>query len=69
MRLSIVYENKSDSGTHVYCEFKPDDFKRILLEEFEKIHSVGTLDNTKNEVPRAFERTCERLKEVALRTA
>jgi hypothetical protein len=53
MKLVIVHEEKGD----IYAEFETKDFRKVLIEEFKITQDVG----------RAFDRTCQRLKDVLLR--
>lgn len=50
-RLSVLYDDNK-----VYAEFSPEDFKRVLIEEYSK---VGDVDE-------AFERTVTLLKKKLL---
>jgi hypothetical protein len=52
LHLAIIYANDN-----IYCEFDTQDFKKVLIEEFE---------NTKD-LDKAFENTKDRLKQVTLR--
>jgi len=54
MRLAIVYD-RADDIPATYVEFSEQQFKEILLAEYEKVNSVT----------RAFERTCHLLKRKA----
>ena len=51
LRLRVVYDTK-EKEDGIYIEYDPETFKKVLIEEFEKVKNVG----------RAFERTCERIK-------
>lgn len=53
MKLVIVHEEKGD----IYAEFETKDFLKVLKEEF----------RITNDIERAFDRTCKRLKDVILR--
>lgn len=52
MRLRIVHDERG-----VYAEFDPDDFRKVLINEYAICRDVG----------RAFDRVCDRLKEIAMR--
>ena len=55
MYLAVVYyENDENKIPKIYVEYKPEQFKQVLLEEFDKVKDVA----------RAFERTCIKLKNV-----
>ena len=53
LRLRVVYDTR-DEENGIYAEFDENEFKKILLAEYEKVHNVS----------RAFERTCERLRKL-----
>lgn len=53
MRLCVVYEDSK-----VWIEYKPEDFKKLLIDEFEKT----------KEVARAFDHVCLKLKQDILKT-
>ncbi len=65
--LSMFYENTKTNEPDVYCEYDTDAFKKQLVAEYKKIHSVGVVDNTTREVERSFERTVLALRDIARR--
>jgi len=56
LRLRVVYDSRREENG-IYVEFNPDDFKHILINEFNKTENVET----------AFDNTCKLLKQEILK--
>jgi hypothetical protein len=51
LRLRIVYDTRTEPNG-IYVEYLPEDFKRILIEEFNKYNDISI----------AFDKVCKKLK-------
>lgn len=68
MRLAIVYETKHNDH-EIYVEYNSDDFKTLMLKEFENLHVYKNQKVNKTYIQWlsiAFDNICDQLKKKTL---